>query len=56
MTKRTQVKMYREIVEILRFVEAMCVFSIAVIERTTERYANEWTETRTPEERKSGIP
>ena len=48
MTKRTQVKMYREMVEIfLHFVGVRPAFLIAVIGRTTERYANERVETRT---------
>ena len=48
MTKRTQVKMYNEMVEIfLHFVGVIPVFLIAVIGRTMERYASERVETRT---------
>ena len=48
MTKRTQVKMCREMVEIfLHFVGVMPAFVIAVIGRTIERYASERAETRT---------
>ena len=48
MTKRTQVKMYKEMVEIfLHFVGVMPALLIAVIGRTMERYASERVETRT---------
>lgn len=46
--RRTQVKMYKEIVEIfLLFVGVIPAFLIAVIGRTIERYASERVETRT---------
>ena len=47
-TKRTQVKMYKEIVDIfLLFVGVMPAFLIAVIGRTTDRYASERVEIKT---------